>query len=192
MANIIIIIIYYKPGNFVHRIVTVRFYFCVNYYNFVGFLFISCENKINYVKMNCSICSSLLGRKEPEKNNIYSFSAYCYIIIYKHRIFFHGRECSILNNNHDRETWWHKKKRINTLIIRRRSDILFWAQPCLTAESEPIFRFILCTFPPASSIFHKSSQHFQHFSYSIHHINLYLKNTINTFLKTIFCFDVRT
>lgn len=81
-------IIYCKPENIVHRIETVLFYFCVNYYNFVGFLFISCENKINYVKMNCSICSSLLERKEPEKNNIYSFSAYCYIIIYNRRIFF--------------------------------------------------------------------------------------------------------
>jgi len=131
------------------------------------------------------------GVRNRKKTTSIVFSAYCYIIIYKHRIFFHGGECSILNNNHDRETWWHKKKRINTLIIRRRSDILFWAQPCLTAESEPIFRFILCTFPSAISIFHKSSQHFQHFSYSIHHINLYLKVTIDTFPKIIFCFNFK-
>lgn len=101
---------------------------------------------------------------------------------------FHGRECSILNNNHDRETWWHKKKRINTLIIRRRSDILFWAQPCLTAESEPIFRFILCTFPLASFIFHKSSPHFQHFSYSVYYKNLYLKDTIYIYIYQLINF----
>lgn len=40
LADIIIIIIYCKPKNIVHRIETVLFYFCVYYYNFVGFLFI--------------------------------------------------------------------------------------------------------------------------------------------------------
>lgn len=78
--------------------------------------------------------------------------------------FFCSLEFSILNNNRDSKPESIKKIKINSLIIRHCGVIYYFELKLIwRALSEPIFRILLCTFPPsytiASSIFHHTAYH---------------------------------